>query len=769
MPIPTPQLDSRKFADLVAEFMARIPIHNPEWTNFNRTDPGITILELAAFLVENDIYVANQIPVRNRLKFLSLLGVPLQPATSAQGLVTFSDDRGPATTLTLNDGLPVTAGPVPFRTTRGLDVLPIQAQVYFKRAVVNRPDLLQQYQLLYASQTVESGTIDLYETASMLPADGSAGGVAPEDTIDGSFWIALLARPTENDPAAMDDVRRQLAGRTLSLGIVPVLPEEGLTMPPVGTAGTGASGTVRVFIPKLPAGGLLPDSGDRQPSYEALPVRVVSDPLSAPGVVEVSLPNSPSALSLWTNMQALESGVGDFPPAIDDTDQAARVLTWLRVRAPATVLWMGINCAQVQQSAHVAGEAAPDGTGDPDQTVTLAQSPVLPGSVRVTVTPNTPSAVPAVWQEIDDLLAAGPEVPAPDPRLPPGTTPSTNPLVNVFAVDAEAGVVRFGDGLHGARPPLGARIRVDYDFGVGRTGNLGAGALATSPALPSGWTVTNPVPTWGGADAESVDDAEKQIPRYLQHRDRLVNADDFEVLALRTPGVAVGRVDVLPAFHPDLSPNLGGDAAGVVTLMLLPAYDSVQPAAPEPDTDFLDTVACWLEPRRLVTTELILRGPEYVQVQLSMAIEVVAGKAAADVTEAVKAALTAFLSPLPPPGTSLLDDRGELLSSPSGAAVQRGWPLNKAVNGLELMAVASRVDGVQLVNARALYQVTPPASPGGAKIVTALDPIPLTGLQLPYLVAIEVGVGDTPPPIDDTGTTTPTTTVPVPVVPEDCR
>ncbi|HEY2900424.1 MAG TPA: baseplate J/gp47 family protein [Polyangia bacterium] len=763
MPIPAPSLDNRTFNDLVAQLIGRIPIHNPEWTNFNRSDPGITILELAAFLLENDIYVANQIPERNRLKFLNLLGIPLHPAASANGLVTFADDRGPLTTLTLNSDISVVAGKTPFRTTRGLDVLPVQAQMYFKRAV-DRPDLLAYYQMLYASQTVPPPVtaVGLYETAPM-PADG----VSPDDAIDKSVWIAVLARPTEKD--LLDDVRRQLAGRTLSLGVVPSLPDEGRQLLPTGTASNGATGNLRVFIPKLPPGGLLPDDvGARVPAYEALPLRFVSDVLSGPGVVEVTLPNSPAALSLWSNMHALESGVGDFPPSIDDTEQAARLITWLRVRSPVPILWMGINCASVTQRAHVSAEVLPDGTGDPDQSVTLSQRPVLPATVVITVTPDLPDAVPQVWQEIDDLFAAGPEVPAPDPSLPPGITAVPNALTQVYTVDAEAGLVRFGDGVHGARPSVGARIRADYDFGVGKAGNLGPGAIAASPALPSGWTVTNAVSTWGGADAESVDDAEKQIPRYLQHRDRLVNVEDYEVLALRTPGVAVGRVEVLPAFHPDLSPNLPGDAAGVVTLMLLPQSDPTQPSAPEPDVVFLDAVACWLEPKRLVTTELVLRGPTYVPVQLALAIEVVPGLAAADVTEAVKEALTSFLSPLPPPGTSLLDDRAALLSTPADAATQRGWPLGKSVIGLELQAVASRVPGVQFVHPVNVYQVTLPATSTDAKQVTQLDPIPLVGLQLPYLVAVEVGVGDTPPPVDDTGTTTPSSLVPVPVIPEDC-
>ena len=77
-----PVLDARTYQDLVDEALARIPIHNPEWTNFNESDPGVTLLELFAFLTDSLLYRANQIPERNRLAFLSLLGIPLKAATA---------------------------------------------------------------------------------------------------------------------------------------------------------------------------------------------------------------------------------------------------------------------------------------------------------------------------------------------------------------------------------------------------------------------------------------------------------------------------------------------------------------------------------------------------------------------------------------------------------------------------------------------------------------------------------------------------------------
>jgi hypothetical protein len=761
VPIPPPTLDNRKFSDLIAEALARIPIHNPEWTNFNKTDPGVTILEVAAFLLENNIYVANQIPERNRRKFLQLLGVPLQPASSAKGLVAFANVRGPLAALTINAGVEVRAGDVPFRTERGLDVLPIEAVVYYKRAVESAA-LVEYYNYLYASYSEPSQVrpLALYQTTPLPPS-----GLALADAIDASLWIAVLARPSEK--ARLEDVRRKLAGRTLSLGIVPAVTDDGRSLAPRGSA-SGGAGALRLFLPQLPPGGLLPDDlTARVPAYHALDTRASADVLVDPGVVEVALPTNPDELGLWRNLTPLESGTGEFPPSIDDTEQAERLVTWLRVRTSGAVLWLGVNCTTVSQREHVVAEPLPDGTGEPEQVRRLSRAPVLPDTVEVTVTPNLPDAVAEVWDEIDDLLAAGPEVPVPSLRSAPGVTRPVNRAVKVFAVDAEAGEIRFGDGLRGARPPLAARLRADYDVSLGARGNVGPGSINTGPALPAGWTVTNPVATWGGADAESVAEGEKQVPRYLQHRDRLVTAEDFEALTLRTPGVDIGRVEVLPAFHPDLSPNLPGDAAGVVTVLVVPAPDAAQLDAPVPDQRLLGAVACWLEPRRLVTTELVLRGPIYVSIQVSIAIEVVAGVAQAEVRDAVKAAVLQFLSPLPPPGTTLLDDRVAVLSSPQQAAAQRGWPLGKAVAALELQAVVARVPGVDLVQPVQLFQVTTPAGALG-RTLTAVASLALVGLQLPRVLAIEVGVGGEPPAFTDTGSAAPPTTFPVPIVPQEC-
>src|SRR3954471_171758 len=166
MSLTLPAVDSRNYQELLNEALARIPVHNPEWTNFNRSDPGVTLIELFAFMTENLLYRSNQIPERNRIKFLSLLGVPLRAASPARGLVTFTNERGPLQTFTLNAGVEVRAGQVPFRTDEGLDVLPVEAAVYYKQKDTNQDSsVVAYYQQLYASYKQSPGAdpdIQLY-------------------------------------------------------------------------------------------------------------------------------------------------------------------------------------------------------------------------------------------------------------------------------------------------------------------------------------------------------------------------------------------------------------------------------------------------------------------------------------------------------------------------------------------------------------------------------------------------------------------------------
>lgn len=73
MSINLPNLDDRTYADLVEEALAMIPPQAPGWTNFNPTDPGVTLVEMFAYLTEILLYRLNQVTDAHRVAFLRLL------------------------------------------------------------------------------------------------------------------------------------------------------------------------------------------------------------------------------------------------------------------------------------------------------------------------------------------------------------------------------------------------------------------------------------------------------------------------------------------------------------------------------------------------------------------------------------------------------------------------------------------------------------------------------------------------------------------------
>jgi predicted phage baseplate assembly protein len=89
MPLPAPNLDDRGFQDLVDEAKRRVMQHCPEWTDHNVSDPGVTLIETFAFMVDQLLYRLNRVPKLHYLRFLDLIGVQLFPPSAARVDATF--------------------------------------------------------------------------------------------------------------------------------------------------------------------------------------------------------------------------------------------------------------------------------------------------------------------------------------------------------------------------------------------------------------------------------------------------------------------------------------------------------------------------------------------------------------------------------------------------------------------------------------------------------------------------------------------------------
>ncbi|HLI16324.1 MAG TPA: putative baseplate assembly protein [Acidimicrobiales bacterium] len=89
MTLPVPNLDDRRFQDYVDDAKRLVQQRCPEWTDHNVSDPGVTLIETFAYMVDQLTFRLNKVPDRNYVKFLELIGVHLFPPSAAETLVTF--------------------------------------------------------------------------------------------------------------------------------------------------------------------------------------------------------------------------------------------------------------------------------------------------------------------------------------------------------------------------------------------------------------------------------------------------------------------------------------------------------------------------------------------------------------------------------------------------------------------------------------------------------------------------------------------------------
>jgi predicted phage baseplate assembly protein len=129
VPLPAPDLDDRRFQDLVDDAKRLVQQRCPEWTDHNVSDPGVTLIEAFAQMVDQVIYRLNRVPDRHYLKFLDLMGVELLPPAPARGQVTFWLSAPQPQTVHVRAETQVATprtdvqDPTVFSTVRGLDVI----------------------------------------------------------------------------------------------------------------------------------------------------------------------------------------------------------------------------------------------------------------------------------------------------------------------------------------------------------------------------------------------------------------------------------------------------------------------------------------------------------------------------------------------------------------------------------------------------------------------------------------------------------------------
>jgi predicted phage baseplate assembly protein len=134
MSLPAPNLDDRRFQELVDDAKRMVQARCPEWTDHNVSDPGVTLIETFAFMTDQLLYRLNRVPDRLYIKFLELIGVRLLPPTPARAPLTFWLSTAADERMTIPVGTRAATSrteldePIIFATVEPIEIVPCQLQ-----------------------------------------------------------------------------------------------------------------------------------------------------------------------------------------------------------------------------------------------------------------------------------------------------------------------------------------------------------------------------------------------------------------------------------------------------------------------------------------------------------------------------------------------------------------------------------------------------------------------------------------------------------------
>ncbi|MBB6735597.1 putative baseplate assembly protein [Cohnella zeiphila] len=691
--LPRLSLDDRTYENILEDARRGIPKRMPEWTDENAHDPGMTMLELFAWMTEMQQFYLSRIPDANRRKFLDLLGFAPKEAASARAEASFGAIAAP---VALPRGTKLKAKGETFETEEQVRLVPLSIERVVTRTEREASDMTAsnaQGDVSYYAFGREAGRGSrLYIALDREPLLGQLVTLSVQlVNSDNLFGDRVV-------PSAKVSWKAYgLDEKTQQPGWLPLETYEDATVH------LTYSGRITFFFESQLLPVIVHPANDRprywicctleEPGYEFPPRidRLLLNTAMAEhrDTKSETLDFNGPGLSRWRlEADSYLGRYGDLRVQVREED--GRWREWRQVAGfdgagPEdrcfTVETRADGARAVRFGDGVRGLAPPAGKGNvrrihSDKTFGgqrwLGRSNGLPNQrfelfdlavrrreeLRLQV--GEPGEKPGEWLWED--------------WLPVESFDRSGPLDRHFVYDREKGEIRFGNDENGAIPSVCAEPNICITvcvLGGGERGNIQP-HLLTHWVLPEqralGLAVTNAGYGSGGEEAESLSDCVERLQLELKRPFRAVTDEDYASIAKETPGLKVARVHVIPAYAPGRS----APSPGAVTVVVVPDNDQ---KTPMPSEGYLRTIAGHLDDRRLVTTEVHVIAPEYVEVTVHATV--IVEPYFTEENERIVKALANMLRPL----------GGE----------NGGWPFGRTVHRGDVYSAISRVNGVAYV------------------------------------------------------------------------
>ncbi|MDZ4877439.1 MAG: hypothetical protein CLLPBCKN_006874 [Chroococcidiopsis cubana SAG 39.79] len=676
--LPKSNLDDRTFDELLEECFRRIPLYCPEWTDRNPSDPGITLIELFAWLVHQMLLRFNQIPLRMYVRFLEILGIRLAPPTAARTNITFY----------LTTDLP------------SAYTIPTGAEVATERTETTEAIIFS------TDEDLTIGKPILRHFLTAPTADDPPQAVSDRtnhwERLGASAWRGSEQSLFAEQPQPGNCFYLALGSESLLNGNVLAITFYGATGTPTGISPQAPPRRWEAWDGKRWQPVLLEESNDKTRGFSFNEAQYAGNPEQGANVVLHLPQNFPdTSFSGYSGhwLRCVLTAPQSHQPAYIHSPR----VTGLAVRTIGGTI-------QASQSRLIREENLGTSNGKPGQIFQLFFRPILARREGEHIEVTPPGGLPQIWKEVTDFAESGFE----DLHYTIDSLNGTvqfGPLIREpealkvqmplgdRSVASLSGETFLGDELpqnllqhqYGAIPPRGSVITmVAYRVGGGKEGNVQAGTLRfPHPTIPYVDRVTNHHRALNGADAQSLKQAVLQVPGMLRTRDRAVTAEDFEVLTQQAGGGAIARVKCLS--------GTASQPAGRVSLLVVPQANTnaIERGFGLPPEQFALTsklqqqVLNYLDERRLLGVQVQLQVPEYVgvAVEAQVALEPAYNnpKARREKLNQLQVALYRYLNPL------------------SGGPEGTGWPFGSSVHTSEIVTLLERTVGVHYIKAVLLF------------------------------------------------------------------
>ncbi|MCE5257913.1 MAG: putative baseplate assembly protein [Chloroflexi bacterium] len=588
MALPTRSLDDRSFQDLVDEAKKKIPLYCPEWTDHNVSDPGITLIELFAWMADILLYRMNQVPTKHYVKLLELLGIQLQPPNAAVAPLTFYLSAPQPQAVTIPRGSAVATSRV---DNREAVVFTTDEDVTIKPAKLTH---------IVLRRRQADGSMR-FEEVGLQRLSKEFNPFSPHPPQVDEALLLGFDEPYDRHVLGLDFTCVRAGGQN----IIPENPPTrwqawsqeawvDLDVEEDGTGGMSWSGQVRLHLPVM---------AKRE-------------------VNEIQ--------AYWVRCEVTAPKGEQRPYTTSPIVREVKAVSW-----GATI--------DATHAMEVTNEPLGRSDASPGQVYHLEHTPVLPcrPEERVEIWSGGMDDWEP-WLQVEDFGESGPE----DKHYTLDS--ASGEICFGPAIRQRDGAVR----RYGAIPPRGADIRIaSYRYGGGMTGNVRAGAI-TEAKTPFAYIdhVINRRPALGGLDPETLEQAMFRARNLLRTRGRAVTAEDYEYLATHAFSGEVARALCLQTRAG--GGKGGAPSPGQVYVMVVPQLAEQEAARYIPlsrlalSDNLKQRLTNYLDERRLLTTQLEVRSAGYKRVRT--VVEAVAKPGADEerLRKDIISALELFINPL---------------------------------------------------------------------------------------------------------------------------